>query len=220
VFYDPRGLGGTAVSIAGIRGVERVVFKGNVLNGRGLNLGNTARTIVEGNVIVQRGRLAAVALVKRNDEVMMTSNYVTREQTGDVPNTTPLVLAEHHNSGMPGRLTFSANHFVADGQGVAIDLRSALSVLMASNVIEGNGPDAVRIYGSARQMESAIVASNLFRGAFGRALDIGGVLRVSLTGNVAPSAVDSILIGGVRCGVIGQIVMSGNLWGASTCGTP
>jgi hypothetical protein len=87
VFYDPRGLGGTAVSITGIRHVERVVFKGNVLNGRGLNLGNTARTIVEGNVIVQRGRLAAVALVKRIDEVMMTSNYVTREQTGDVPNT-------------------------------------------------------------------------------------------------------------------------------------
>ena len=67
-----------------------------------------------------------------------------------------------------------SNHFVADGQGVAIDLRSALSVLIASNVIEGNGPDAVRIYGSARQMESAIVASNLFRGAFGRRWTLAG----------------------------------------------
>ncbi len=208
-FLDPLDRGGLAVAFAGTV-AKRIAFAGNVLSGRGLNLYNVLKGTITGNIIEQRGPGLPVTITKANEEIIFANNVVNKTYA----DTSSLVSVSALNTGNPGRLVFTGNHFTSVSTGTLVLVNSASAVTFTGNTLDGvtGTGTAFAAQGISRQTETAQVLGNRFRGPFTQCVHLNNVASSTVIGNVGINPGGTVPKG-VNCYALVQLVTQGNLWG-------
>lgn len=206
---------------------RKATVSGNVFAGGRFHAYNVEELTLSANAFELPGR--AVELIKMSKQVAISGNTFDVSQG---PNDFAVITAAHHNTGMPGSIAIANNVFrVSSNLGAIVSLVSATDATVIGNSITwtpastpSSSTTALLIYGIVQPTESILVANNLFRGPWSRALQTtnsyeathgGGIRAVTFGGNVLRGAG-----AGVYCTQPGPgpYVSYGNSGPAHACG--
>jgi hypothetical protein len=209
------------VTIVGIGGADlafRVVFAHNVLKGRGLQLFNVRRAVIEGNVIesVLPGPEAVLTVQKLEEEWIIANNVLAR-LAGSPPGSVVRII--HHGSGTSTRGLLQNNQITQEVDGSPIAVESARDLTVSGNDVAFLGPTAGTYMGfdfrtTIQPGEGVLITGNRFKGALRAAIRLASspeaMGAVAVTSNLARGGVQYVL----RCengsGFTKPVLLTGN----------
>jgi hypothetical protein len=219
----PVSQGAFAVSLAAPR-MERTLFQGNVLNGRGVLIYTSKQSIISDNTIIcTKGVDNCIRALKANDDLIIANNFIVRTATAAPA---AVVGLSYHSTGLPGSVTVSGNILRNETTRASVLLSNARRLRVIGNTMEWRPPDGtptastvlLAISGLAQKIESFVVTGNEFYGPVTHAVELRvastdiGIGAVTMLGNTAVGPVSGYLCQAPPANPIGPIVSTGNNW--------